>query len=70
MIQHELGHIPQAQERDLGYIPSYLWGMIGTNHDTHAMEVDANLRAHLPPDWDGALPVGYKSPWLYYVSDH
>ena len=62
LLKHEMGHVEQAQELGLLYLPFYLGGFIYsaikhrtvdllTIHRNHLLEVDANERAGLPPGW-------------------
>lgn len=59
LIRHELGHVEQAKEMGLLYMPTYVvqWLLacahygLDDAHKYHPMEVDANARAGLPLYW-------------------
>lgn len=62
LLDHELGHIEQAQLWGFGYLPGYLKEASGVAiahltlnlqdiHKFHPYEIDANRRAGLPPFW-------------------
>ncbi len=69
LLAHELGHVNQARQLGLFYLPAYVAAIPGTIyehgfnfHDFHPAEENANARAGLLPN--GLPPPGWEYPWL------
>ena len=67
LLRHELGHVAQAREYGLGYLPGYAKEFVGVAitrrtadkqeiYKYHPYEIDANQRAGLPMFWHATGP--------------